>query len=72
MGFYWYFCALILVNVCYICYQVAKSFEKENDKVKFMVLKCADEDDKCVRAAAGALAILTADSEIVCNKIFQV
>ncbi|XP_060594947.1 protein unc-45 homolog B-like [Ruditapes philippinarum] len=51
---------------------VAKSYDKENDKVKFMVLKCADEDDKCVRAASGALAILTADSEIVCKKILQV
>ncbi|KAL4218417.1 Protein unc-45 A [Mactra antiquata] len=51
---------------------VAKTFEGENDKTKFMVLMLSDEDDKCVRAASGALAILTGDSEIICNKILQV
>lgn len=51
---------------------VAKSYEGENDKVKYMTLKCGDEDEKVVRAASGALAILTTDSDIVCKKILQV
>ncbi|KAH3710054.1 hypothetical protein DPMN_069520 [Dreissena polymorpha] len=52
--------------------KVAKTFEGENDKVKFFTLMCGDDDDKIVRAAAGALAVLTADSDIVCKKITQV
>ena len=51
---------------------MAKTFEGENDKVKFMTLMCGDEDEKCIRAAAGALAILTSESKVVCKKITQV
>lgn len=51
---------------------VAKTYEGDNDKVKFMTLKCGDEDDKVVRAAAGALAILTTDNAVICKKVLQV
>lgn len=52
--------------------QIAKSYEKENDRVKFLTLMCGEEDDRIVRAASGALAILTSDSDIVCKKILDV
>jgi hypothetical protein len=46
-------------------------FHGENDRVKLMVLYLAEEDPLLVRAAAGALAILSSSRE-VCNKIFKV
>ncbi|WAR16167.1 UN45B-like protein [Mya arenaria] len=51
---------------------VIKTFEGENDRVKFFMLICGDEDEKIVRAASGALAVLTSESDIVCKKIVEV
>ncbi|XP_021343460.1 protein unc-45 homolog A-like [Mizuhopecten yessoensis] len=50
---------------------VVKMYEKENDRTKLMTLYCADEDPLVVKAASGALAILT-HSPIVCKKVSQV
>ena len=57
-------------NFCDL-FQVAKLFEGENDRVKLFTLLCGDEDEKVIRAASGALAVLTT-SELVCRKILQV
>ena len=50
-------------------------FEGENDRVKLLTLYCGDEgedgDPLLVRAAAGALAVLS-HSEKVCKKIIEV
>ncbi|XP_055959152.1 protein unc-45 homolog B isoform X2 [Patella vulgata] len=51
--------------------KVVKLYEKENDKVKLMLLYCGEEDINLVKAAAGAVAILS-PSEIVCKKIVEV
>ena len=42
-------------------------------QVKYMTLLCADdEDQEIVKAAAGALAMLTSQSKKICAKIFEV
>ena len=51
---------------------MAKTFEGENDRVKYFVLLSGEEDEKIVRATSGALAILTCDSIPICNKVFEV
>jgi len=43
--------------------------EGENDKVKYIVLLCGDEDVEVVKAASGALAMLTQVSEKCCQKV---
>lgn len=46
--------------------------EKPNDRVKFLVLLCDDDDLETSKAAAGALAMLTSVSKKSCKKIFEV
>lgn len=50
---------------------VVKYFEGENDRVKFVVALCLDEDKDTAMAAAGMLAILTGSSLKCCQKIFD-
>ncbi|XP_014245715.1 protein unc-45 homolog B [Cimex lectularius] len=52
--------------------KVIKLYEGENDRTKFMFLLCGEEDEETMKAAAGAMAILTSASEICCKKIIQV
>ena len=41
--------------------------------MKYLTLLCADdEDQEIVKAAAGALAMLTSQSKKICAKIFEV
>ncbi|XP_062399336.1 protein unc-45 homolog B [Sardina pilchardus] len=40
-----------------------------NDRLKLLVLLCAEDDDKLQRAASGALAMLTAAHKKICTKI---
>ena len=49
-------------------FQVLEAYKGENDKLKLLVLFCGEEDELLVRAAAGALAMLSED-EIICQKI---
>lgn len=51
---------------------VVTLYEGENDKTKFLVLLCFEEDTETVEAASGALAMLTSISKICCSKIFSV
>merc|ERR1712106_286927 len=58
-------------NLCVSDLQ-GKRCEGENDKVKYCVLLCGDDLDKdVVKAAAGALAMLTSRSNIICKKVFD-
>ena len=46
--------------------------KEENDKIKFLVLLCnEDEDERVLRGAAGALAMMTYD-KVICHKIVSV
>jgi len=58
-------------NLCVSELQV-KRCEGDNDKVKYCVLLCGDDiDPLVVKAASGALAMLTASSNKICNKVFE-
>jgi len=58
-------------NLCVSDVQV-KRCEGENDKVKYCVLLCGDDvDQNVVKAASGALAMLTSASNKVCKKVFE-
>lgn len=46
-------------------------FEGENDRIKFVVSTCLDEDQDTAMAASGMLAIITSYSEKCCKKIFD-
>lgn len=59
-------------NLCASPLQV-KRCEGKNDKVKYCVLLCGDdEDEEVVKAASGALAMLTSQSNKICHKVFEV
>lgn len=50
---------------------VVKYFEGENDRMKYVVSLCLDEDKDTAMAAAGMLAILTGSSKKCCEKVFD-
>jgi len=59
-------------NLCISPIQV-KRCEGKNDKVKYAVLLCGDDEDvEVVKAASGGLAMLTAQSKKCCEKVFDV
>lgn len=62
---------ILLFLFIFFFLQAKKLFEKENDRVKMLLLFCADEDKPTAKAAAGALAILS-NSLKVCQKIIAV
>ncbi|XP_067087710.1 protein unc-45 homolog B [Osmerus mordax] len=52
------------------CKEVQERYLQDgNDKLKLLVLLCSEEDDKLQRAAAGALAMLTASQKKLCTKM---
>merc|ERR1719430_61009 len=58
-------------NLCVSELQVERC-EGNNDKVKYCVLLCGDDIDKeVVKAASGALAMLSSASNKICKKIFD-
>lgn len=58
-------------NLCVSPLQV-KRCEGKNDKVKYAVLLCGDDEDtEVVKAASGGLAMLTAQSKKCCEKVFE-
>merc|ERR1719500_358851 len=60
-----------VLNLCQSEVQV-KRCEGNNDRVKYLVLCMGDaEDEEVVKAAAGAIAILTSSSSKCCKKIFE-
>ncbi|KAK4877862.1 hypothetical protein RN001_010368 [Aquatica leii] len=50
---------------------VVEIYEGENDKMKYLVLLCMEEDLETSLAAAGAVAILTSSSTKCCSKVFD-
>lgn len=52
-------------------FKVVKTFEGDNDRLKLMVLYCGEEDELVVRAATGALAMMT-HNEKICKKVLEV
>ncbi|EZA60054.1 hypothetical protein DMN91_008092 [Ooceraea biroi] len=59
-----------VINNLVMCEEAMQYFEQENDRVKYLVILCEEEDQDTGMAAAGALAMLTT-SEKVCEKIFD-
>jgi len=51
--------------------EVVKKYEGKNDRTKYMLLLCSMADLELARAAAGAMAILTAVSKRASKKIFE-
>lgn len=60
-----------VINNLVMCEDVIQYFEQENDRVKYLVILCEDEDQATSMAAAGALAMLTSASKKVCEKVFD-
>ncbi|XP_053980560.1 protein unc-45 homolog B [Hylaeus volcanicus] len=60
-----------VVNNLIMCEDTVKFYEEENDRVKYLVILCEDEDTDTSMAAAGALAMLTSVSKKSCMKIFD-
>ncbi|XP_070530497.1 protein unc-45 homolog B-like isoform X2 [Cardiocondyla obscurior] len=60
-----------VMNNLIMCEEVIQYFEQQNDRVKYLVILCEDEDQDTSMAAAGALAMLTSASEKACEKIFD-
>ncbi|XP_018318631.1 protein unc-45 homolog B [Agrilus planipennis] len=60
----------VTTNLC-MSPDVQKMFEGENDKLKYLILLCQEEDLETVLAASGAIAILTGNSEKCCKKMFE-
>merc|ERR1719445_1102018 len=59
-----------MLNLCQSPVQVER-YEGQNDKMKYMVLLMADEDEEIVKAASGAVAMLTSASTKLCQKIYE-
>ncbi|XP_039614737.1 protein unc-45 homolog B isoform X1 [Polypterus senegalus] len=56
-----------------VCKEVQERFMAEgNDRLKLLVLLCGEDDFKVQRAAAGALAMLTAAQKTLCTKVTEV
>lgn len=60
-----------VINNLMMCEETIRYYEQENDRVKYLVILCEDEDPDTIIAAAGALAMLTSVSKKVCEKIFD-
>ncbi|KAF2897166.1 hypothetical protein ILUMI_09010 [Ignelater luminosus] len=50
---------------------VVEIYEGDNDKMKYLVILCAEEDLETSLAASGAVAILTGTSQKCCSKVFD-
>ncbi|XP_076753558.1 unc-45 myosin chaperone [Xylocopa sonorina] len=60
-----------VMNNLMMCEDTIKYYEQENDRVKYLVILCQDEDIDTSLAAAGALAMLTSVSIKSCIKVFD-
>lgn len=60
-----------VINNLAMCEDSIPYYEKENDRVKYLVMLCEEEDPETSLAAAGALAMLSSASKIVCGKVFD-
>lgn len=60
-----------VINNLVMCEETIRYYEQENDRIKYLVILCEDEDQDTSIAAAGALAMLTSASKKTCEKIFD-
>ncbi|XP_029679168.1 protein unc-45 homolog B [Formica exsecta] len=60
-----------VMNNLVMCEETIRYYEQENDRIKYLVILCEDEDQDTSIAAAGALAMLTSASKKTCEKIFD-
>ena len=60
-----------VINNLMMCEDTIKYYEQENDRVKYLVILCENEDLDTSMAASGALAMLTSVSIKSCIKIFD-
>ncbi|XP_001600626.2 protein unc-45 homolog B [Nasonia vitripennis] len=60
-----------VVNNLMMCEDTIKFYEGDNDRTKYLVILCSEEDLDTSLAAAGALAMLTSVSKAACYKIFD-
>lgn len=60
-----------VINNLVMCEETIRYYEQENDRIKYLVILCEDEDQDISIAAAGALAMLTSVSKKICEKIFD-
>ncbi|XP_050453184.1 protein unc-45 homolog B [Cataglyphis hispanica] len=60
-----------VINNLVMCEETIRYYEQENDRIKYLVILCEDEDQDTSIAAAGALAMLTSASKKACEKIFD-
>ena len=51
--------------------EAVRIYEGDNDRVKYLVILCEEEDLDTVKAASGALAMLTSVSKKSCQKVFE-
>lgn len=51
--------------------QVLEMYEGKNDRFKLLFLLCGEEDEETMKAASGAVAILTSACKKCCKKIFE-
>lgn len=49
---------------------VVSMFEGDNDRIKYLIALCENDDLDTAKAAAGALAMVTSASEQCCRKVF--
>lgn len=68
-----YLCRAAVQCVCNLTMSpdVVKTYEGENDKIKYLMVLGMDEDLETSLAASGAVAILTGNSEKCCEKVFD-
>ncbi|CAH0548699.1 unnamed protein product [Brassicogethes aeneus] len=68
-----YLCRAATQTICNLCMSedALKMFEGDNDRVKFVISLCMDEDKDTAMAASGMCAILTGASKRCCEKVFD-
>lgn len=59
-----------MANMC-ASPDVIKILEGKNDKFKYLTLCASDEDEEIVKAAAGAMCMVMAESSICVKKVFE-
>lgn len=59
------------INNLMMCEDIVKYYEADNDRVKYLVILCGEEDHDTSLAASGALAMLTSVSKAACIKVFD-
>lgn len=51
--------------------EAVRLYEGDNDRLKYLVILCEEDDLETVKAASGALAMLTSVSKKSCQKVFE-